>query len=176
MQHTLGPCLTCRRDHRPRVILGVAGMHDQGLTHFYSDSDLSFECGPLNFARRVVIVIIQAAFTYCDSATRDGGMDQGHIARSIKTGRLVRVHAGRPVDEAIVVAGDSFRGIAGIENGSDADDALSAQGAGALYYRVAVAFERVVAEVRVAVEEVREPVVVWRGHLRSIQRRIGPAT
>ncbi len=87
----------------------------------------------------------------------------------------MRMHAGRPVDESFAFAGKSFGGIAGIENRADADDTLSARRTGAFNYRVAVAVEGFVAEVRVAVEE-REPVVVGRGHLRSIQRRIGPAT
>ena len=58
---------------------------------------------------------------------------------------------------------------------TDADDRLRARIAGAGNYLVAVAVERRVREVGVAVDEdVRVPVL--RGHLRSIQRSIGAAT
>jgi len=57
----------------------------------------------------------------------------------------------------------------------DADDGPRARDAGARDYRVAIAGERRVREVGVAVDEDgREPVL--RGHLRSIQRSTGAAT
>jgi len=61
------------------------------------------------------------------------------------------------------------------ERFADADDRLRARIAGARYYRVAVAGERRVREVGVAVDEDWRA-VVWRGHLRSIQRSTGAAT
>ena len=63
----------------------------------------------------------------------------------------------------------------GIDRFADADDRQSARSAGASDYLAAVAGERRVREVGVAVDEdCRAP--VWRGHLRSIQRSTGAAT
>jgi len=65
--------------------------------------------------------------------------------------------------------------VVGSAAGSNADDGTRARIAGALDYLVAVAVERRIGEVRVAVDEVWNAVVL-RGHLRSIQRRTGLAT
>lgn len=58
---------------------------------------------------------------------------------------------------------------------SDADYRAGPGDSGPLDYLVAVAGERRVGEVRVAVDEVWNAVVL-RGHLRSIQRSTGLAT
>jgi hypothetical protein len=58
---------------------------------------------------------------------------------------------------------------------TDADDRDRARSSGAGNYLVAVAGERRVREVGVAVDEDRRASVL-RGHLRSIQRRTGAAT
>lgn len=121
-------------------------------------------------------MVIQPTFTYRNSSPGNCIAYERDVTRCIECGRLMRMDAGRPADESGIVFGDLLGGVVCIQDGPDADDALSARAAGALYYRVAVAFERAVAEVRVAVEEARVPTEVWRGHLRSIQRRRGPAT
>jgi hypothetical protein len=73
-----------------------------------------------------------------------------------------------------------FSGALGSDRGctkrlTDADDGDRPRNAGAGYYLVAVAGERRVREVGVAVDEDRRASVL-RGHLRSIQRRTGAAT
>ena len=86
--------------------------------------------------------------------------------------------------QAAVWAGEGLRiGISvnvsahqlGREGFADADDRSRARLAGARDYRVAVAGERRVREVGVAVDEDRRA-SVRRGHLRSIQRSTGAAT
>lgn len=174
MQHA-GDASPCGPYHRSSVIFCIACMYHQRFSRFSGQRYLCRKNSPLHFAGRVVIVVIQSALPNCHSSAAYGLANARNITRRVEGRRLVRMHAGRPADETRIVGGDFLGEIVCIENRTDADDAPGALRAGALYYRVAVAVERVVAEVRVAVEE-REPVVVWRGHLRSIQRRIGPAT
>ena len=78
-------------------------------------------------------------------------------------------------DEARIFYGELAGEPGGRQRFTNADDGSRARVAGAGDYVVAVAVERRVREVGVAVDEDgRAPVL--RGHLRSIQRRTGAAT
>jgi len=98
-----------------------------------------------------------------------------HIAVSVEAGRVVWMDAGGSENESAI-----FRCALGGDGRcrqrlTDADDGNRARLAGAGDYVVAVAGERRVREVGVAVDEdTRAPVL--RGHLRSIQRSTGAAT
>ena len=87
----------------------------------------------------------------------------------------MRMDTGSGEHETGMVVGELRRNFRCGQRLTDADDRLRARGAGARDYGVAVAGERRVREVGVAVDEdVRAP--VFRGHLRSIQSSIGAAT
>jgi hypothetical protein len=81
----------------------------------------------------------------------------------------------RSENEPGIVSGVRNGGSAGVKRFADANDRSRARIAGAGNYLVAVAGERRVREVGVAVDEDRRASVL-RGHLRSIQRRTGAAT
>ena len=83
--------------------------------------------------------------------------------------------SGRRKNEAGILARVFSRERRGLQRLPDADDGCRARIAGAGDYRVAVAGERRIREVGVAVDEDRRASVL-RGHLRSIQRSTGPAT
>ncbi len=93
----------------------------------------------------------------------------------------MRVNAGRMPEIAGITRGDRGRftrrgeNVVGSAAGADADYRPSPGEAGPADYLVAVAGERRVGEVRVAVDVVWNAVVL-RGHLRSIQRSTGLAT
>jgi len=120
-------------------------------------------------------VIVEAALSDRNGPRMEVMPQQWNIARAIERGRVVRVDSRRCKDESMVVGGKPGRDFRGLERLTNADDRARARGSGARDYGVAVAGERRVREVGVAVDEdVRVPVL--RGHLRSIQRRIGAAT
>ena len=103
------------------------------------------------------------------------GAQLGNVARRVEAGGVVRMHAGRREDEAGIVGGDARSDSRPVYRLTNADNGLGARDPGARDYRVAVAVERWVREVGVTVDEDwREPAL--RGHLRSIQSRIGAAT
>ena len=98
-----------------------------------------------------------------------------NVARRVEIGRVVRMDARGRKDESPVPRGIPGRRCRSREGFADADDRSRARLAGAGDYRVAVAGERRVREVGVAVDEDRRA-SVRRGHLRSIQRSTGAAT
>jgi hypothetical protein len=99
----------------------------------------------------------------------------------IETRRIVRMNSSRIRDVAGVTARERCRIARGGEYivrtapGADADYCAGPGDAGPLDYLVAVAGERRVGEVRVAVDEVWNAAVL-RGHLRSIHSNTGLAT
>ena len=78
-------------------------------------------------------------------------------------------------DDPRVLDGECVCGFGLFERSADADHDIGARFTRAGDYRVAVAVERGVGEVAVAVDEGFHAVAA-RGYLRSIQSRIGPAT
>jgi hypothetical protein len=157
------------------VVLGIAGVNDHRSPLFSRKRELCRDCGELRFARRIVVVIVEAALTDRDSTVPQVATQRRDVARSLERGRIVRVHSRRAEHKAVVDGGESGGDSRGLERLTDTDDRERARRAGARDYGVAVAGERRVREVGVAVDEdVRAPVL--RGHLRSIQRRIGAAT
>ena len=163
------------RDESTRVVLGVARMDNERLPHFCRQRDLSGEYGALGSARRIVVVIIETALAYGDSRPAQEGAELGNVTRSVETGRVVGMDSSGGENESAVFRG-ALRGDGrGRQRLTDADDGDRARLAGAGDYLVAVAGERRVREVGVAVDEdTRAPVL--RGHLRSIQRSTGAAT
>ncbi len=120
--------------------------------HFRGERDLGGERGALRVAGRVVVVIVEAALAH-----RDRGRKQlaqpGDIARLIETGSIVRMDSRGGEHETGITRREFSRTRGGLEGLSDADDRRRARIAGAGDYRVAVAVERRVREVGVAVDE-----------------------
>jgi hypothetical protein len=158
-----------------RIVFGITSMDDYRTPGLVRERDLRGECSPLRLARGVVIVIVEAALTYRNRTLLQKGPQLWDVAVCVETRGVVRMNARSRENEPPV-----FRGVVGCHRGcidrlTDADDGGRARDAGAGDYRVAVAGERCVREVGVAVDEAcRAPVL--RGHLRSIQRRTGAAT
>jgi len=150
-------------------------MNDNGLPHFGSDSYLGGKRRTLGFSRGIVVVVVEPAFSDRDGVAKKVAQFRD-ISFLVEPGRVMRMNAGSREDEARVFGSACRRENGHVERLSDAHDSRRARLAGAGDYRVAVAVERRVCEVGVAVDEVfcREP--VWRGHLRSIQRSTGAAT
>jgi hypothetical protein len=140
-----------------------------------SERNLRRESGTLRIAWRVVVVVVEAALTNCDRAALKKAAQLWYVALRVEGRGVVRVNPGRGENETRVSRCALSRDRGGLDRLADANDRGRARIAGAGDYRVAVAGERCVREVGVAVDEAcRAPVL--RGHLRSIQRRTGAAT
>jgi hypothetical protein len=120
-------------------------------------------------------VIVEPALSNSDRPGGEEFPQLGKIPGRVERRGVVRVDSRRREHESLI----RFRAISGHpgcgQGLTDADDRLRARIAGAGDYRAAVAGERRVREVGVAVDEDRR-VSVLRGHFRSIQRSTGAAT
>ena len=126
-------------------------------------------------------MVIESTFADRDGAVRHEFSQLGNRGCGIEPRRIVRMHSGRMRDVPGVTTRQSCRISRGGENISgsaartDANYGAGPRDAGPLDYLVAVAGERRVGEVRVAVDEVWNAAVL-RGHLRSIHNNTGLAT
>ena len=176
--HSATPSLA---DHRTCIVFGISGMNHYRTLELAREQKLRGECAALLDAWRVVVVIIESAFTNGDSTAGDKLAQHLHVTHLVETGGIVRVDPHGVEDVAWMMDGESHSSPGGGEDilftasGSDTDYRAGPGGAGPFDYLVAVAVERRVGEVRVAVDEVWNAAIL-RGHLRSIQRRTGLAT
>jgi hypothetical protein len=140
-------------NERAGVVFRVSCVDDDRLAHVGSERNLSRERGALGFAWRIVVMIVEPALADRHSRTHKQLAQFRNIARRVECGCVVGMDSGGGKHEPRVVrripGSDRRRG----ERFPDADDRLRARIAGARYYRVAVAGERRVREVGVAVDE-----------------------
>ncbi len=162
-------------NHTACVLVGVARVDHNRLPLARGKLKLHAEGIPLCNFRRVLVMVVETALAHSAGAAAEARLNRGHIPGGVEQGCVVRMDARRPVNKAGVALGESLRGIGGGMRFADADDAARARVAGAGDYFVAVAVERRVGEVRVAVEEGCHASDL-RGHLPSIQRSNGAAT
>jgi hypothetical protein len=128
-------------------------MHHHGFRHLLGKLELGGEGIALEVARRIVVVVVQPTFADRYGATAEKLAQPRNVASRIESSGVVRVDSRRGEDEAGVIRGDSRGNRGRIERLSDADNRRRARLAGAGDYRVAVAGERRVCEVGVAVDE-----------------------
>ena len=175
VQYSDNPAHACLADCGTRIVLGVASVNDHRTLHLVSERNLRRESGTLRIARRIVVVVVEAALTHRYRAALKKAAQLRYIALCVEPRGIVRMNTRGREDKARVFRGAISGDCGGSDGFADADDRDRARIAGAGDYRVAVAGERCVREVGVAVDEAcRAPVL--RGHLRSIQRRTGAAT
>ena len=162
------------RDMCAGVVFRLPRMDDDRPAHLRSQSDLGSKRGALRATRRIVIVVIEPAFADRDSGPHELAQLR-YVAAFVEPRRIVGMDPCSREDEPGILASVFCGERRGLKRLSDADDGRGARVAGARDYRVAVAGERRVCEVGMAVDEdVRTPPVL-RGHLRSIQRSTGAA-
>ena len=167
-------------DHCPRILLGITRVNDHRFALLARQGKLFGECAPLLETRRVVVVIVEPALPYCYSSFVNQRAKLVDITRCIKTDCVVRVNSSRVKDESEVTGGDGCGCASGAEDipgaaaRADADYCLGSIVTCSCDYRAAVAVERRVGEVRVAVDVPRE-IPIFLGHCLSIQRSVGPA-
>jgi hypothetical protein len=153
VQHARNSCYACLSNQTTRVVFGVASMHHHGFRHLLGKLELGGEGIALEVARRIVVVVVQPAFTHCYGASPEKLAQPRDVASRIERSGVVRVDSCRGEHEPGVIRGNSRGNRGRIERLSDADNPRRARLAGAGDYRVAVAGERRVCEVGVAVDE-----------------------
>ena len=146
--------------HKPaRVVLGVAGVNDDGKPRFARQAQLREKDRPLLLPRRIIVVVIETALADRDRASPRKLAYHGRVTRIVEAGGIMRMNTGRIPYEARVPQRDGLRRASGAEDvpgaasGADADDRLGPTLSRAADYVAAVAVERFVCEVRVAVDE-----------------------
>jgi hypothetical protein len=98
-------------------------------------------------------VVVETAFADGDSTTLNQLAKSRDVTSSVEASCVVRVDSGRGEDEARMLSRACGGDRRGIDRFPDADDRQSARIAGASDYLAAVAGERRVREVGVAVDE-----------------------
>lgn len=135
------------------VFFGVTSVHDYWTARFRGERNLGSESRTLCLARGVVVVIIEAALTYGDRSVKKQRAELRNVTPCIEVRRVVRMDTRGRENKSGVLRGALSRDRRGSDGFTDADDPDRARTAGAGYYCVAVAGERRVREVGVAVEE-----------------------
>ena len=159
------------RQDRSGVVFCVPRMDYDWQLELLCQCDLRQEGVALRSAGGVVVVIIQAAFSHPDRSFRSVLADQVEVTLADETASVVRMNSGGMPDEPPVGRGHFPRCASGAEDipgaaaGADADDRFGPAVSRPLDYIAAVAVERFVGEVRVAVDE-RCVTEVFFGHLR----------
>ena len=130
-------------------------MDDDRTPGFRGERELRGERAALELARRVVVVIVEAALADRDRAPSDSSCaNRRGIADGIERRRVVRVDAGREVHEARDATAEIVpRPRGGGERLTDGDDRGGARRAGAGDHSVAIGVERGIGEVSVRVEK-----------------------
>ena len=149
-------------NHLGSVALGGARVDDKRAPRLRSEVDLRRKGSELALARRVVVVVIEAALADGHRAGVDGGPDRRDIAPDVECGSIVWMHAGGRKDEPLVVPRQLGRPRRRGNRFPDADNGPGASVARAVDDRVAIRVERRVGEVGVAVDEgQRTPAGSW---------------
>lgn len=149
-RHTRGARLT---QHSPGVVLRFPGMDDKRLAHFRRKRDLGRKGGALRIARRVVVMIVQAALSDGNRGVSEQRMQAWNVARLIELRGVVRMDASGREYETWICGSHIGSRCRDCQRLADTDDGSRARIAGASDYLVAVAGERRVREVGVAVDE-----------------------
>ena len=98
-------------------------------------------------------MVVESTLAHSDRSVPKEGAQLWYVAVRVETRSIVRVDAGRRENEAGIFRSALSRDRGGSDGLADADNRRRARDAGAGDYRVAVAGERCVREVGVAVDE-----------------------
>ena len=125
-------------------------------------------------------MIVETALADRDRSVTNEVPDLVDMRSRIESACIVRMHPCSAPDKSAICCCDERRCASGAEDilgaasRADADNRFGSVFLRALDYRVAVAVERLVGEVRVTVDEPLD-IPIFLGHFLSIQRRVGPA-
>jgi hypothetical protein len=154
MQHASNTGFSCLSDQRPRVVFRLARVNDDRLAGLASKSYLGGERRALRLSRRIVVVVVEAALPHRYRRSVEQVAKAWNMPPLVECCRVVRMDSRSRENESRILGCVLGRERRSVERLPDADDSRRARVAGAGDYRVAVAGERRVREVGVAVDEV----------------------
>ena len=153
MQHSDDARCASIVDGSARIFLCISRVNDQRFAELRGKSHLRRENGALCLAGRIVVVVVEAALAHGDGGALEQLAQAGQVPLRVERSRVVRMDSGGRENQARVVRGNLRRDRSGAKRFTNADDCPRARRTGARDYRVAVAGERCVREVGVAVDE-----------------------
>src|SRR4051812_10258345 len=122
MQHTSHSGCARFPEELPGIVFGIPRMYDNGPGHFFRELELSGERRALQFAGRVVVMIVEAALPYGDCACAKKFTQLWDVASGIERRRIVRVYARRGEDKTRVLHRDRRGDRRRVERLPDADN------------------------------------------------------
>ena len=162
--------------HRGRIVVGVSRVHDDWPMISLRQFKLRRKGASLLLSGRIVVVVIQAAFSDRNCTGVEQAFQRGQIIAWIESGGVVGMDSRGKRDKARMRFRDPGRGLRLLDGCTDADYPFDARIASATDYDLAVAVEGLVRKVGVAVEEsFHTGTAFLRGYLCSIQSNTGPA-
>ena len=102
-------------NQRPSIVLRVPGVDYDGTTGFSGERDLRGKRGALELARRIIVVVVEAALADCHRSFAKELAQPGYVSRRVERSGIVRVDPRRREDEALIVSGDRGRDRRGID-------------------------------------------------------------
>ena len=140
------------RDQCASVVFRLSRVNNDWPVQLRGKRYLRSEGRTLGGPRRIVVVVVEAALAYRNGIGEKLTQPE-NVALRVEAGRVVGMYSGSRKDKAGILARVFSRESRRLERLSDADDSRRARVAGARDYRVAVAGERRVGEVGMAVDE-----------------------
>ena len=116
MENTFDTGFPCFGDHGACVVLGIACMYDYGAGDFLSQRELLSKCATLLETRRVVVMVVEAAFSNRHRSRLHVLAQQRYVAAWIETDRVVGMNASRIPYIAAVPGRDDGRRASGAED------------------------------------------------------------
>jgi hypothetical protein len=124
-------------------------LNDDRSGELTRERQLRGEGGPLDFTRRVIVVVVEAALANRNGAALALGANAIQVSSALELRRVVRVNAGGVGDEFRMQRRECACARRSLERLADAHDGPRASLAGPLHNDLAVRVERGIREVRV---------------------------
>ena len=102
--------------HRARIIFCIPRVHHDRLLCIVREGELLGEGPALLQARRIVVMVVEAALSYCNGSVVHEIAKNVHVARRIESDGVVRVNARSVPDETGMRPGDEGGCASGAED------------------------------------------------------------
>ena len=197
MQDAADARRSCFPHHCGRVLFSIAGVDYDRPMRVGGNRELGGKGPPLQQARRMVIVVVEAAFTDRDGSGSHLDANGGRVTRGVEVGGVVRMDTRRKENATGIFDGDLARALCGIEGFPDRHDRRGPCSECPVNNSSPIRLESRIGEMGVRIEKAQwafssgyavlaaliptaDGLVpfgsVDRGYLLSIQSRIGEAT
>jgi len=84
VKHAHNSGSVCFANHGASIVLGIAGVNYDGAACLGRERDLRGKRGTLCFARRIIVVVVETAFTDCHSSFAKELAQPGYVSRHVE--------------------------------------------------------------------------------------------